>query len=151
MEIAIRPARPSDEREAIQIIKAAYARWRADVEDLPDVTDGVGESIAAGHVWLAGRGGRVAGILVAARHRDAFHIQNLAVAPDDSGFGVGSALMRHGELVARSLGFNEMHLATHREMERNVDFYRRLGWQVTGHSGSKILMVRRLPSPSEDS
>ena len=71
---------------------------------------------------------------------------NIAVDPDAAGKGVGSALIGALEDTARAAGITDLSLATHRDMPGNVDFYRKLGWSVTGREGNRIMMARHLPS-----
>ncbi len=150
LEIEIRPARPEEAKKATALIAAAYAPWRARLDDLPDVTDGVAADIAEGPTLVAVLGGTLAGIAISRVEGGVLHLANLAVAPEAGGRGVGSALVRAVEAEARDRGIAMLRLATHVRMEGNVGFYERLGWHVTDRAGNKVLMARHLPSSGED-
>ncbi|MEM0948480.1 MAG: GNAT family N-acetyltransferase [Pseudomonadota bacterium] len=150
MDPEIRPARPGDTEAIVALIRAAYAPWRAELDDLPDVTGGISEEIAEGSVWIAELDGRPLGIVVASVRDQDIHLVNLAVAPEAGGRGIGSALVRAVEANAARQGVQKLKLATHARMQRNVRFYERLGCIVTARDGNKILMERRLPSAHED-
>lgn len=151
MQIDIRAARTDDTDNAVALIAAAYAPWRAWLGDLPDVTDGVAEDIAHGPALVAEVDGVLAGIAIAKVRDGTMYLANLAVQPTAGGRGVGSALVRAVETEARRQGIVVLRLVTHVRMDSNVGFYERLGWQVAGREGNKVLMTRHLPSASEDS
>lgn len=142
----IRPASPEDADAATEVIRRAYAPWRAKLPDLPDVASGVAEDIATGPALVAEVDGTVTGILLAKADPGTLHIMNIAVSPDAKGQGIGSALMRAIEAHARADSTHTLYLATHRDMPGNVALYEHLGWTVTGRDGTKILMERHLPS-----
>ena len=144
MTCAIRPARPEDAACASKLIARAYAPWRARLDDLPNVTAGVAADIGEGGAWVAVLDGVMAGIVLTGRHDDALRIKNIAVSPEFGGQGIGRALMDHVETRARIAGFETVRLATHKEMEGNVAFYKRLGWAVSGTEGNKVKMQKSL-------
>ena len=143
-EVSIRKAQHADAAAVRHVIRAAYAPWVGQLPDLPDVSAGVFDDIAAGHVHLAEQDQTVIGCLIGRATDANFHLANIAVAPDHGGKGVGRDLMRFAETLARALGCREMHLATHRKMSANVAFYQRLGWTVSGAVGNKVTMMLAL-------
>lgn len=140
----IRPARPEDAGASARCIDAAYAAFRADIPDLPDVTGGLADDIAGNRVWVATIGLQVAGVLILSVAGDAAHLVNLAVDPDRQGTGLGRMLVTHAEAEARRSGCATIRLATHVRMPRNLRFYARLGWRETGRDGNRVLMSRSL-------
>lgn len=142
----IRPARPSDAEPALALIRRAYAPFIGRLPDLPDVSAGVAGDIGLGWSFVAENGATLTGIALAAPAGDGLHLMNIAVDPDAAGQGVGSTLVRALEDAAQAAGITSLALATHRDMPRNVGFYRKLGWSVTGTDGTRIMMARHLPS-----
>ena len=145
----LRPARASDAPAARRVIVAAYAPWRAKLDDLPDVTEGLADDLAREGSVVAEENGMLRGVLITDVAKDALQVQNIAVAPEAAGQGVGRALMARAEEMAADAGLPTLRLATHRDMGPTRAFYDRLGWEVVGEEGNKVMMVRRLPSPGE--
>ena len=106
------------------------------------MSGGVGADIAAEQVLVAVDGNAPIGCLIGGMIDGMWHVANIAVSPSPAGTGVGSALMRFA--VAQDLrdGVDEMALARHRDMPRNVALYERLGWRVSGEDGNRIMMHR---------
>lgn len=144
MTQTIRKATAQDANQIRHVIRCAYAPWAARLTDLPDVSEGVIEEIDAGQMHVLELDGQLAGILNTARHQDALHVMNVAVDPQHNGKGIGKALLRHAETLARGIGVNRLALATHKDMGDNVSMYEHLGWHVTGTEDIKILMQRKL-------
>ncbi|WP_329618802.1 MULTISPECIES: GNAT family N-acetyltransferase [Methylobacterium] len=61
---------------------------------------------------------------------DHLWVQNLAVSPAHHGQGLGRAMLRRAEDVARSLGHGAIKLVTNPAFAGNVEFYRRAGFVV---------------------
>jgi len=133
----------SNDADAIRkVIKAAYAVWSVSLPDLPDVAGGVDEDIAAGRVWIAVEKEVIVGCLIGGMVSGRWHLANIAVSPDQGGRGVGKALMAFALVEAARLDAAEMTLATHRKMLGVIALYKRLGWEVSGEDGNKIMMRR---------
>jgi GNAT superfamily N-acetyltransferase len=90
---------------------------------------------AVGFAWLAHAGPEVVGACVVAcavsTSRGAFvaKLDDLTVAPDWQGRGVGSALLRALAAHLREAGFGRIDTACHRDNGRAWDFYARLGFR----------------------
>jgi N-acetylglutamate synthase-like GNAT family acetyltransferase len=56
-------------------------------------------------------------------------VENIAVRPDQQGKGIGEQLLLHAERLARSMGFDEVHLYTNAAFASNLAFYSRRGYQ----------------------
>jgi len=91
------------------------------------------------------------------------HLEQLSVHPDHAGRGIGRALLRAGCDWAKAHDFDEITLATYRDVPWNGPFYASEGFvergpvddflrvhglppeePVMGRFGARILMVRRL-------
>jgi GNAT superfamily N-acetyltransferase len=78
-----------------------------------------------------GEPGVVVGVLVLEEAADHVLVENLAVAPDRQGQGIGQRLLQHAEERARSVGATEVRLYTHEAMTENRAFYPRRGFRET--------------------
>ena len=95
--------------------------------------------------------------------RDKAHLEQLSVHPDHAGRGIGRALLRAGCDWARAHDFDELTLATYRDVPWNGPFYASEGFVEIGPvvdflrsnglppeepvmdlGGTRVLMVRRL-------
>src|SRR3569832_834831 len=114
MSFAIRPTRPDEagllpavERSAGQAFRAyPDLAWLADGDDLPAEHHAL--RIAQGLSWVAvDRADAPFAFLIAERHDDALHIEELDVRQDRQGKGVGRALLRHIVAWAREQGLGD--------------------------------------------
>jgi ribosomal protein S18 acetylase RimI-like enzyme len=132
--VQIRVATPGDARAVAELVQRAYdhyvprigARPRPMEADYPAL-------IAAGQVWVAGALD-VVGVIVLDHQADHLQIDNVAVAPERQGSGVGTALLGFAEDRARALGVPELRLFTHALMTENQAFYARRGYLHTGRT-----------------
>jgi len=125
-------------------IDAAYAQYVSRIVDLPDVSADCAEEIETYLVWVAEVAGDIVGGLVISPQEGFVQLVNIAVHPNQRGKGLGRALLALADTEARTQGFSEMRLATHRDMPENVELYAHLGWQRTGDDGAKVFMNKRL-------
>jgi len=139
----IRPARPADAAALTRAIDAAYAVYAGRGLSLPPVSEGVAEAIAETPVYVAETAaGIVGGIIL--RLGETAKIENIAVAPDGAGQGIGRALMTRAETAARDAGYGRLILSTHEKLLETRRFYARLGWKETGSQGAKVLFAKTL-------
>jgi ribosomal protein S18 acetylase RimI-like enzyme len=127
------PAAPGDARAVTGCVRAAYAGYveRIGREPAPMTAD-YPALIAAGEVWVIRAGEGVAGVLVLRPQPPALLVENVAVAPDRQGEGMGRALMAFAEEQARAAGLREVVLYTNECMTENLRFYPALGFAETG-------------------
>ncbi|UWQ92021.1 GNAT family N-acetyltransferase [Rhodobacteraceae bacterium M382] len=138
--IHIRPATPVDAPSLTRCIDAAYARYFAEGLDLPPVSSGVAQDIQDHVVLVAQADGAVVGGAILSVTGGTAHLMNLFVDPEHTGRKIGSLLLQSVTDVARAAGHTRMRLATHRDMPRNVSYYQRRGWQVSGSEDVRIFM-----------
>lgn len=60
------------------------------------------------------------------------HLENVAVAPECQGHGLGKRLIGHCEQTARALGCAAVELYTNEKMTENLSLYPAMGYVETG-------------------
>ena len=90
--------------------------------------DELAEALEGGRLWIAVRGTRVIGFVLASKHEDALHIDELDVDPAFSRRGIGAALLRHASRQARELHLPRLTLTTFTDVPWNGPYYERLGF-----------------------
>jgi GNAT superfamily N-acetyltransferase len=73
----------------------------------------------------------IVGVLVCEETADGFLVDNVAVHPERRGQGIGRALLRHAELLARQAGHCSLFLYTNEAMTENIAMYLRAGYVET--------------------
>ncbi len=128
---AIRPARPEDAAALAQLARAAYARYVPLIgREPPPMLQDFPADIGDGVVWVAGNGPD--GYVVCRPKGGDWLIENVAVAPDCQGCGIGNALISFAEAQGRARGFARVTLYTNARMTDNLAMYPRLGYTETG-------------------
>ncbi len=143
-EIILRRASAADTEAVTRCIAAAYADALRDIPDLPDVTDGVGDDIAAHQAWVATRDEDIVGFIVFDRVDSAMMIFNLAVSPKAQGAGLARRLIKIAEQEAKGTATAKLRLRTHKLMQATVSMYLYMGWHEKELSGMTILMEKEL-------
>lgn len=87
--------------------------------------------IADGRVHVIDRGGTVQAILVLVPQDGAMLLDNVAVAPEAQGAGLGRILLQFAERSAVSAGYRRIKLYTNEAMTENIALYGRLGYAET--------------------
>jgi N-acetylglutamate synthase-like GNAT family acetyltransferase len=149
-DLVIRRAAAGDAEAAGELVHEAYQHYVARIGRPPvPMTLDYARIVAAGHTWLAERGGRVVGLLVLEHFDDHVLVENLAVLPDAQGIGIGSRLLRYAEEQAQASGVHEVRLYTHELMTENRAYYPRRGYRETHRSGEppwrRVFFAKRLP------
>ena len=142
--LKIRKATSADADALASCIEAAYAKHRQHISDLPPVSDGIADDIAAMQVWVATQDGEVIAGLFLVPQDDFMKLANLAVHPHHHGKGLGRQLAALSEREARRQGYSEMRLNTHLAMPENVELYEHLGWEIVSTRGNTVSMRRCL-------
>ena len=104
--------------------------------------------IGAGRVHVIDKGGTVLAILVLIPEPDAMLLDNVAVAPEGQGAGLGRTLLQFAERSAREAGYERIKLYTNEAMTENIALYTRLGYAETHRVEEKglkrVYMVKTL-------
>ena len=145
----IRRAGPDDAGAIAALTRAAYEKWipvigRAPKPMTADFTIAVRDHL----IDLALENGNLVALVECIVEPDHLLIENLAVAPEAQGRGLGARLLTHAEGLARDRDFNEVRLYTNRLFAENVTFYGRRGYRIDGETAFKggfiVHMSRRL-------
>jgi ribosomal protein S18 acetylase RimI-like enzyme len=131
--IRIVPARAADASAVTACVRAAYAEYvqRIGREPAPMGAD-YAALIGQGAVWVVRDGDAIAGVLVLRPQPPSLLLENVAVAPDHRGRGLGRALIGFAEEHVRAGGFDAVTLYTNERMTENLRLYPALGYTETG-------------------
>lgn len=150
MQAEIRRAEAGDAARLHMIAEAAYLRYVPRIGRRPaPMDDDFAGLIAAGHVLVAGR--PALGYAVSWRKGRAWHLSNVAVAPEASGRGIGRCLIAAVEARARAAGADAVELYTNAAMVENLALYPHLGYEMTGerveHGFHRVFFRKPLAPP----
>jgi N-acetylglutamate synthase-like GNAT family acetyltransferase len=131
--IEIRRARPADVDGVRRLVRDAYRVYvpRIGREPAPMGAD-YHALVAEGAVTVAFEGDVLVGVLVLRPQPSSLLLENIAVAPDAQGRGIGRSLMALAEQRARELGLARVTLYTNEHMTENLSFYAALGYAEIG-------------------
>jgi GNAT superfamily N-acetyltransferase len=133
----IRLATTADLPSVETIVEAAYSPYVARIGRKPGpMLDDYAELIRQERVHVLEHDGGVKAILVLIPEDEAMLLDNVAVAPDARGLGLGRRLIEFAEDAARAAGFKAIRLYTHVMMTENVTLYGRAGYVET-HRGEE--------------
>jgi GNAT superfamily N-acetyltransferase len=133
--LTIRAAGPPDVDELGRIAAAAYQRYVPRIGRPPaPMTADYARAVRAGDGWVAVRDGEVLGFAILVPQRSHLLLENVAVAPQAQGRGVGARLLVWAEERARDLGLDEIRLYTNEAMTENLAWYPRHGYAETHRS-----------------
>ncbi len=145
----IRKGRPEEADAVRDVVIAAYQHYVPVIgrEPAPMLDDYVAR-IAAGQLWVLEDAQGVAGVLVLEDGPDCFMLENIAVAPDRQGMGVGRQLLDFTEAEAARCGWDAVILYTNALMLTNIAIYSARGYVETGRVAEKgfqrVYMEKRL-------
>ncbi len=141
-----------DDVPAIErLIAAAYGKYipRIGKPPSPMLAD-YRALVDAKSVWLAKDGWAAVGVLVLQAKPDHLLLENVAVAPERQGTGLGRRLVAFAERQAAQCGFDEVRLYTHETMHENLRIYAALGYEETGRAEqdgyARVFLRKRLAS-----
>jgi len=142
--VILRRAEARDSEGLTSCIDSAYSIYADRIHDLPAVSEGIIDAIELHRVWVAEINHEIVGGLILVPHANFLLLENIAVSPENTGLGLGRALIAQAEQDCLDLGLDEIRLSTHEEMPENLAIYSRLGWKETGRSSNKVHMSKRV-------
>ncbi len=146
-----RPGEMADVAAVAALVERAYEGYVEEIGGRPAPMDAdYAEAVRAGTLFVAEDGDEIAGAIVLVLEGDHLEIENVAVAPDRQGEGIGRALLAFAEEQARARGVGELRLFTHVLMTRNQGIYGLLGYteveRRTDHGFERVFYSKRLPT-----
>ena len=148
-DVTLRRAIPEDAPAIRDLVRAAYAKWVPVVgrEPLPMKAD-YERAVREHRVDILDCDGRMVGLIETMLRDDHLWIENVAVAPDNQGRGLGRRLLAHAEREAASAGRRELRLLTNAAFAANVTLYTALGYRIdrreTFMGGITVYMSKRI-------
>lgn len=148
--VEFRPAMPGEADAIRDVVRAAYSKWVPVIgrEPMPMRAD-YQQAVKKHRFDLAVAEGRILGLIETIPRDDHVWIENVAVAPEAQGQGIGPRLFRLIEQRAIDAGCFEVRLVTNGAFEANLALYARLGFVVDRvedfMNGSAVYMSKRLP------
>jgi ribosomal protein S18 acetylase RimI-like enzyme len=148
-EPRIRAATAADVPAIAQTVDLAYRHYVARMGRPPaPMLDDHAARVSAGTAWVLTEGAAVSGILVLLPLPNHLLLDNIAVAPNRQGCGLGRRLLTFAETEALRRGYREIRLYTHRTMVENQRLYAEIGYEETGRSTEigyeRVFMRKRL-------
>jgi len=148
----LRSATRDDLGTVQEIVRAAYTPYIARIGREPGpMLDDYSVLIDAGRVHIAERDGVAQGVLVLIPENDAMLLDNIAVAPEAQGAGLGRMMLTYAERAAIEAGLRAIKLYTNEAMSENIALYARIGYVETHRAEEKglrrVYMRKRLGEP----
>ncbi|MER9355599.1 GNAT family N-acetyltransferase [Mesorhizobium sp. M0514] len=147
--ILFRPAQPADAAAIRDIVRAAYAKWVPLIgrEPLPMRAD-YDKAVAEHPFDLAIENGRIVGMIETILTDDHLWIENVCVAPQAQGRGIGRLLLERAEQKALEASCFELRLLTNGAFMANVLLYKRHGYTIDREepfmNGMTVYMSKKL-------
>lgn len=132
-----------------QIVREAYSHYIARIGREPGpMLDDYHILISQKYVFVIEHDGSVQGLLVLIPQADAMLLDNVAVAPDAQGLGLGRKMLAYAEQAAIAAGYRFIKLYTNEAMTENISLYTRIGYAETHRVEEKglkrVYMVKPL-------
>ena len=122
-----------DDADAIgRLVAAAYGHYAPLIgrTPIPMLTD-YAVAVREHEVWVLDADGEIVGVIELALRDDHLWIENVAIAPELQGQGLGRRLLEHAETEARRYERPELRLLTNERYARNLALYARNGYRET--------------------
>ena len=151
-EIHIRAATAADVPAIVDIVDHAYRHYIARIGKPPGpMLDDYAARVSEDAVWVLQEGSAIAGILVLLSTPEYLLLDNIAIAPDRQGRGLGRRLLTFTESEALRRGYREIRLYTHQTMIENQRLYALIGYEETGRGSEagydRVFMRKPLRDP----
>lgn len=128
----LRPATPHDVAAIEAIVEAAYSPYIERIGRKPGpMLEDYGRRVKGGGVHVLDNDGQIQGFIILQDTDSALLLDNLAVAPQAQGLGLGRVLMDFAERQAIDAGYSAIRLYTNEAMTENLALYTRRGYVET--------------------
>lgn len=148
-EPTIRVATDTDVPLITSIVQQAYRHYIARMGKPPGpMLDDYAVRVREGAVWVIEQANALFGIIVLLPASDYLLLDNIAVAPERQGLGIGRRLLDFAEAEALRRGYRKICLYTHETMIENQRLYAALGYEETGRATQagydRVFMCKQL-------
>jgi ribosomal protein S18 acetylase RimI-like enzyme len=148
-EIRIRAATAADIPAIVDIVDRAYRHYIVRIGKPPGpMLDDYAARVSEDAVWVLQDGPAIAGILVLLSAPEYLLLDNIAIAPERQGRGLGRRLLAFAEDEALRRGYREIRLYTHQTMVENQRLYASIGYEETGRGAEagydRVFMRKQL-------
>jgi len=125
----LRKATRDDLHAVESVVHAAYFHYVARLGRQPGpMLDDYETLMEGGYVHVVEHNGMVQGVLVLIPQEHSMLLDNVAVAPDAQGLGLGRDMLRFAENAATASGYRVITLYTNEAMTENIALYSRIGY-----------------------
>jgi ribosomal protein S18 acetylase RimI-like enzyme len=151
-EIRIRAATAADVPAIVDTVDRAYRQYNVRIGKPPGpMLDDYAARVSEDAVWVLQDGPAIAGILVLLSAPEYLLLDNIAIAPERQGRGMGRRLLAFAESEALRRGYREIRLYTHQTMIENQRLYASIGYEETGRGSEagydRVFMRKPLRNP----
>jgi ribosomal protein S18 acetylase RimI-like enzyme len=151
-EIRIRAATAADVPAIVDTVDRAYRHYIVRIGKPPGpMLDDYLARVSEGAVWVLQDGPAIAGILVLLSAPEYLLLDNIAIAPERQGRGLGRRLLAFAESEALRRGYREIRLYTHQTMIENQRLYASIGYEERGRGSEagydRVFMRKPLCNP----
>jgi ribosomal protein S18 acetylase RimI-like enzyme len=151
-DIRIRAATAADVPAIVDTVDRAYRHYIVRIGKPPGpMLDDYAARVSEDAVWVLQDGPAIAGILVLLSAPEYLLLDNIAIAPERQGRGLGRRLLAFAESEASRRGYREIRLYTHQTMIENRRLYASIGYEETGRGSEagydRVFMRKPLRNP----
>jgi ribosomal protein S18 acetylase RimI-like enzyme len=151
-EIRIRAATAADVPAIVDTVDRAYRHYIVRIGKPPGpMLDDYLARVSEDAVWVLQDGPAIAGILVLLSAPEYLLLDNIAIAPERQGRGLGRRLLAFAESEALRRGYREIRLYTHQTMIENQRLYASIGYEERGRGSEagydRVFMRKPLCNP----
>lgn len=140
MTPSLRLATGNDLAAVQAIVHAAYSHYSVRIGRKPGpMLDDYAALIEKRQVHVAECQGSIQGIIVLKESGDTLLLDNMAVAPEAQGAGLGRMMLEFAERAAIERGYSAVTLYTNEAMTENITRYTRAGYEETHRAEEKGL------------
>src|ERR1700730_2640631 len=148
-DIRIRAATAADVPAIVDTVDRAYRHYIVRIGKPPGpMLDDYAARVSEDSVWVLQDGPAIAGILVLLSAPEYLLLDNIAIAPELQGRGLGRRLLAFAESEALRRGYREIRLYTHQTMIENQRLYASIGYEERGRGSEagyeRVFMRKRL-------
>jgi ribosomal protein S18 acetylase RimI-like enzyme len=130
-DFQIKRAGSQDAQAVRQLVREAYAKWVPVIgrEPMPMKAD-YDRAVQEHEIDLLYVDGSLVALIEIITKPDHLFIENLAVAPEHQGRGLGRHLLSHAEQKARDAKLPKLCLLTSQAFEANIRLYESVGFRI---------------------